>query len=72
MLLVVLACERRLPQEQLRRDTGVDAGELHVLLTPLDERGHVVLGADDATITVAGERPIAALWTVQERVEGRL
>ncbi|MFG2832251.1 TrmH family RNA methyltransferase [Streptomyces sp. NPDC048434] len=72
VLLMVLACERSTPLEQLRRDVGVGTDELQALLAPLCDRGYVTQGQDDVTITREGEQAIAALWAVQERVEDGL
>lgn len=72
VLLMVLACERSTPLNQLRRDLGIDSAELQVSLTPLRDRGYVTATQDEATITGAGEQAIAALWAVQERVEDNL
>lgn len=72
VLLMVLACERSTPREQLRRDIGVDAEELRILLTPLRERSYVTDHQDNIAITHDGEQAIAALWTIQERVEDGL
>ncbi|MFG2528690.1 TrmH family RNA methyltransferase [Streptomyces sp. NPDC048516] len=72
VLLMVLACERSTPLEQLRRDVGVGSEELQALLAPLCDRGHVTQGHDHASIMGEGERAIAALWAVQERVEDGL
>lgn len=72
ILLMVLACERTTPLEQLRRDTGSDPEELAALLGALQERGYLEVDADAASVTAHGEQAIAALWTVQERVEEEL
>ncbi|MFJ9853764.1 TrmH family RNA methyltransferase [Streptomyces sp. NPDC101150] len=73
VLLMVLACERSTPRERLRRDIGVGPEELDALLGPLRERGYVTGDHEaDVAITGEGERVIAALWTVQERVEDAL
>jgi TrmH family RNA methyltransferase len=73
--LMVLACDRSTSRERLCRDIGVGREELPALLAPLRERGYVTDSADDAdsvTITSEGERAIAALWMIQERVEDGL
>ncbi|HSZ40908.1 MAG TPA: TrmH family RNA methyltransferase [Trebonia sp.] len=81
VVLMVLACDRSAPRERLRRDIGVGPEELPALLAPLRERGYVADSAvdtdspddaDSVTITGEGERAIAALWTIQERVEDGL
>jgi RNA methyltransferase, TrmH family len=72
VLLMVLACERSTPLDQLRRDLGVESAELQASLTPLRDRGYVTATRDEAAITGAGEQAIAALWAVQERVEDNL
>ncbi len=72
VLMMVLACDRDTPREQLRRDIGAGPQELTALLAPLHERGYVTANADSVTITSEGERAVAALWTIQERVEDGL
>ncbi|GAA0590803.1 hypothetical protein GCM10010174_02300 [Kutzneria viridogrisea] len=69
VLLMVLACERSTPLAQLRRDLGVDAGELAAALSPMAELGYLSSDEEQAVITGHGEQAIAALWAVQERVE---
>jgi TrmH family RNA methyltransferase len=69
VLLMVLACERSTPLTQLRRDIGVDAGELGTALRPMAELGYLTVDTEQAAITGPGEQAIAAIWTVHERVE---
>jgi TrmH family RNA methyltransferase len=69
VLLMVLACERTTLLTQLRRDVGLDAGELGAALRPMAELGYLAVDAEQAAITGHGEQAIAALWAVQERVE---
>lgn len=72
VLLMVLACERTTLREQLCRDIRVGPEELCALVVLLSERGYVTVDPQAVTITAEGERVIAALWTVQERVEETL
>lgn len=72
VLLMVLACDRSTPPERLRQDIGVGPEELPGLLAPLQDRGYVAATSDSVTITSEGERAIAALWAIQERVEDGL
>jgi TrmH family RNA methyltransferase len=72
VLLMVLACERRTPLDQLRRDVGAGPAELDAALAPLRDRGYLTCGPDDAAITRDGEQAVAAMWAVQERVEDEL
>jgi len=67
--MMILACERSTRLDQLHRDIGVTKAELRAPLRPLCDRGFVAAGLDDAAITRDGERAVAALWAVQERVE---
>lgn len=70
--LMVLACERRTPLDQLRRDVGAGPAELDAALAPLRDRGYLACGPDDAAITREGEQAVAAMWAVQERVDDEL
>ncbi len=70
--LMVLACERTTTREQLCRDLGVGSEEFAALVEPLSDRGYIAEDAAAVTITTEGERVIAALWAVQERVEEAL
>ncbi|WP_328603541.1 hypothetical protein OG943_26055 [Amycolatopsis sp. NBC_00345] len=69
VLLMVVVCERSTPVDQLRRDLGATEDELAELVRPLRERGYLTGDGDAVTITRDGEQAVAALWTVQERVE---
>lgn len=72
VLLMVLACERATALAQLRKDVGVDEQELVTSLAPMAQRGYLTIDGGQAMITAHGEQAIAALWTVQERVEEEL
>ncbi|MGH9061752.1 MAG: TrmH family RNA methyltransferase, partial [Acidimicrobiales bacterium] len=72
VLLMVVVCEHSTPVDQLRRDLGVTEGELAELVRPLRERGYLTGDDEVVTITRDGEQAVAALWTVQERVEDQL
>jgi RNA methyltransferase, TrmH family len=72
VLLMVLACDRTSTPERLRQDIGVGSHELAGLLAPLTDRGYVAVDSGSVTITGEGERAVAALWSIQERVEERL
>ncbi|MBP2329623.1 TrmH family RNA methyltransferase [Kibdelosporangium banguiense] len=72
VLLMVLACERTTALTQLRKDVGVDVQDLDAALAPMAQRGYLTIDASQAMITAHGEQAIAALWTVQERVEEEL
>ena len=65
IVLMVVAAERTTPVAELRRDLAVGPVEL----APLVERGWLAAAADAYAITPAGEQALAALWTIQERVE---
>jgi DNA-binding MarR family transcriptional regulator len=67
--LKVLACERTTSREQLCRDLSVGSEEFAATVAPLSDRGYVTEDAQSVAITTEGERVIAALWAVQERVE---
>ena len=70
--LMVLACERTTSREQLCRDLSVGSEEFAAIVAPLSGRGYVIEDAQSVAITTEGERVIAALWAVQERVEETL
>jgi RNA methyltransferase, TrmH family len=72
VLLMVLACERATTLAQLCKDVGLGDQELDAALAPMTEHGYLSVDAGQATITAHGEQVIAALWTVQERVEEEL
>ncbi|MGV9678529.1 TrmH family RNA methyltransferase [Nocardia sp. NPDC003482] len=72
VLLMILACENSASFAQLRRDIGVGGAELEELLIPVRARGLLAVDGDTITITAEGERALAALWAIQERVEDGL
>jgi RNA methyltransferase, TrmH family len=72
VLLMVLACDRSAPVDQLLQDVGHDPSRSRALLTSLADRGYLSVSEDTAAITREGEHAIAALWVVQERVEDDL
>ncbi|MEW1658521.1 TrmH family RNA methyltransferase [Streptomyces sp. NPDC093707] len=67
--LMVVTAEHHTPADELRRDLGVDAQELHDLLVPLTERGWLAHRENAYTRTPEGEQALAALWPVHQQVE---
>jgi RNA methyltransferase, TrmH family len=72
ILLMILICDQSMTMEQITRDTGTLGEERAALLKPLFEQGYMRYQPDDpnsVTITEAGERILAQLWSVVERAE---
>lgn len=65
IVMMVVAAERTTPLAELDRDLGAGPDAL----TPLEERGWLAVEGANRSITPAGEQALAALWTIQERVE---
>jgi RNA methyltransferase, TrmH family len=72
VLLMVLVCDRNTPLDQLGRDIGAGHAEMRELLTALQSRGYMTSTSESAAITSKGERAVAALWAIQERLEDEL
>ncbi len=72
VLLMILACDRTTPRERLAREIGVGDHEMTTLLDRLAKHGYLTADAESATITSHGERAVAAVWTIQERVDDDL
>ncbi|MFE6690149.1 TrmH family RNA methyltransferase [Streptomyces sp. NPDC057743] len=70
--LMVVTAEQHTPGDELRRDLGVDAGELDALMAPLTERGWLERQENAYLRTAAGEQALAALWPIQQQVEQQL
>ncbi|SFQ53936.1 RNA methyltransferase, TrmH family [Amycolatopsis arida] len=70
--LMIVACDRRTPVDELTRELGLTGDERAGALDPLVDRGYLARTGPDVAITDAGEHAVAALWTVVDGIEAEL
>jgi TrmH family RNA methyltransferase len=72
ILLMVLACDGEAKHDDLARDTGIGPQELGTAIGPLLDRGYLATDGHAIHMQREGERAVASLWAIQERVEDTL